>query len=219
MEPTETRSDRHRSASQVNVPNALTLLRLVLVPVFVLVKLQPTWGMQWAALGIFAVAALTDKLDGHIARSQGLVTDFGKLADPVADKALTLSAFVLLSVEETLPWWLTGLVAVRELGITVWRSVLARRGVVVAANSGGKAKTLVQMLALGTLLIPWGHFVVMNEANRGWATVMTYAGLALAGVALAVTLWSGAVYVYEGVRSSRVSQRDEGREKTDLESA
>ncbi|WP_022868069.1 CDP-diacylglycerol--glycerol-3-phosphate 3-phosphatidyltransferase [Schaalia vaccimaxillae] len=196
--------ERKPKVSPVNLPNALTVLRLVLVPIFIWLKFQPEWSLQWIAFGVFAIAAMTDRLDGQIARARGLVTDFGRIADPIADKALTLGAFAMLSWEGILPWWLTILIAVRELGITVWRGFLLRRGIVVAANSGGKLKTVLQIFALGTLLVPWGHFVAMDESNLSWAVMFEYLGLALAGAALAVTLWSGFVYVLEGMRLWRV---------------
>lgn len=192
------RKDSRNSA--VNIPNALTVLRLLLVPVFIWLKLTDTWEAQWWALGVFMVAAATDHFDGRIARARGIITDFGRIADPIADKALTLSAFVLLSVEEVLPWWFTVLIAIRELGITALRAWFLRRGVVVAANMGGKVKTVLQLLAIWLLLIPWPFFVELNEANRGWATVMTYVALGIAGVALAMTLWSGGEYLLEGLR-------------------
>ena len=217
MDENITTVDRRHAVSSFNLPNALTVLRLVLVPVFIWMKFQDSWAMQWAAFAVFAIAAITDRFDGQIARSRGLITDFGRIADPIADKALTLSAFAVLSWEQILPWWLTILIAVRELGITAWRAVLLRSGIVVSANSGGKLKTVLQIFAIGTLLIPWAHFVVMNEANLWWAQALEYFGLALAGAALAVTLWSGWVYVMEGVRLSRSTKGNDAEAGADAE--
>ncbi len=188
----------------VNVPNALTVLRLVLVPVFVWLMLLDGTPMRWCALALFCVAAATDQLDGHIARSRGLITDFGRIADPIADKALTLSAFVMLSVDGLLPWWFTIIVAVRELGITWLRTVLLKRGIVVAANMAGKLKTVLQMLLIVLTLIPWP----MNPDSVAiWPLALPAPMLAVQVVQLVVgvaaliaTVWSGLAYVVEGAK-------------------
>ena len=116
------------------------------------------------------------------------ITDFGRIVDPIADKALTLCGFAVASWLVNLPWWVTILIAVRELGITAMRAVFLRRGVVVSANQAGKLKTFMQIMALGVLLIPWGYFVAMDQmANEWWVVMMIRFGWALAGVALALT--------------------------------
>lgn len=203
MSDNVSRVQRDSKVPVVNLPNALTVLRLVLVPVFIVLGLQQSWIALWAAFVVFAVAAITDRFDGELARSWGQITDFGRIADPIADKALTLCGFGLLSYQGFLPWWLTILIAVRELGITAMRAFFLRRGVVVSANQAGKLKTFMQIVALGMLLIPWPHFEYLNEANKGWVTVVIQLGQALAGVALALTLYSGFMYVVEGVRLMR----------------
>ena len=204
MSENVSRVQRDSKVSVVNLPNALTVLRLVLVPVFVVLGLQSqSWSALWAAFVVFAVAAITDRFDGELARSWGQITDFGRIADPIADKALTLCGFGLLSYQGYLPWWLTILIAVRELGITAMRAFFLRRGVVVSANQAGKMKTFMQMVALGTLLIPWAHFTAINEANEGWVVLLIRLGQIFAGVALALTLYSGFMYVIDGVRLMR----------------
>lgn len=204
MSENVSRVQRDSKVPVVNLPNALTVLRLVLVPVFVVLGLQSqSWSALWAAFVVFAVAAITDRFDGELARSWGQITDFGRIADPIADKALTLCGFGLLSYQGFLPWWVTILIAVRELGITAMRAFFLRRGVVVSANQAGKLKTFMQMVALGTLLIPWAHFTAMNEANEGWVVLIIRLGQIFAGVALALTLYSGVMYVIEGVRLMR----------------
>jgi CDP-diacylglycerol--glycerol-3-phosphate 3-phosphatidyltransferase len=140
----------------VNLPNALTVLRLILVPVFLLALFahgghDTTW--RWIAFVVFAIAAITDRYDGHIARQRGQVTDFGKIADPIADKALTGSALVGLSMLGELAWWVTIVILVREIGITLLRFAVIRYGV-IAANTGGKLKTLLQIFAIGLYLMP-----------------------------------------------------------------
>ena len=203
MSENVSRVQRDSKVPLVNLPNALTVLRLVLVPVFIVLGLQQSWSALWAAFVVFAVAAITDRFDGELARSWGQITDFGRIADPIADKALTLCGFGLLSYQGYLPWWLTILIAVRELGITVMRAFFLRRGVVVSANQAGKLKTFMQMVALGTLLIPWAHFTAMSEANEGWVVLLIRLGQIFAGVALALTLYSGFMYVIDGVRLMR----------------
>ena len=209
MSDNVSRVQRDSKVPVVNLPNALTVMRLVLVPVFIVLGLQQSWIALWAAFVVFAVAAITDRFDGELARSWGQITDFGRIADPIADKALTLCGFGLLSYQGFLPWWLTILIAVRELGITAMRAFFLRRGVVVSANQAGKLKTFMQMVALGMLLIPWAHFKVLSDANEWWVVLVIQLGMALAGVALALTLYSGVMYVIDGVRLMRGAAGDE----------
>ena len=137
----------------VNVANALTLLRLALVPVFVLFLVAGGPGWRIAAFVVFAVASITDILDGELARRRGLITDFGKIADPIADKALTGSALVTLSVLGELSWWVTAIILFRELAVTGLRFWVIRRGV-IAASRGGKVKTLLQVIAISLYVLP-----------------------------------------------------------------
>lgn len=204
MSENVSRVQRGSKVPVVNLPNALTVLRLVLVPVFVVLGLQSaSWTALWAAFVVFAVAAITDRFDGKLARSWGQITDFGRIADPIADKALTLCGFALLSYQGYLPWWVTILIAVRELGITAMRAFFLRRGVIVSANQAGKLKTFMQMVALGALLIPWAHFKHINDGNEWWVVLLIRLGQIFAGVALALTLYSGFMYVIDGVRLMR----------------
>ncbi|SDT33273.1 CDP-diacylglycerol--glycerol-3-phosphate 3-phosphatidyltransferase [Microlunatus soli] len=157
--------------SSLNVPNALTAFRLVLVPVFAIVLLSHPHDPLWriASAVIFVVAIFTDFLDGHLARKHNIVTTFGKLADPIADKALTGMAFIGLSIIGELWWWVTIVILVREWGITLLRFVVLRYGV-MAARKGGKIKTVLQAVALGLLLLPlpgpllWVGWIVMGAA-------------------------------------------------------
>ncbi|MER6088644.1 CDP-diacylglycerol--glycerol-3-phosphate 3-phosphatidyltransferase [Streptomyces bluensis] len=142
-------------ASLWNIANLLTMLRLVLVPGFVALMLmdggyEPVWrAWAWAA---FAVAMITDVFDGHLARTYDLVTDFGKIADPIADKAIMGAALICLSGLGDLPWWVTGVILGRELGITLMRFLVIRYGV-IPASRGGKLKTLVQGTAVGMYVL------------------------------------------------------------------
>ncbi|MFE0177405.1 CDP-diacylglycerol--glycerol-3-phosphate 3-phosphatidyltransferase [Streptomyces sp. NPDC059002] len=142
-------------ASLWNVANLLTMVRLLLVPGFVMLLLgnggyDPAWrSFAWAA---FAVAMITDLFDGHLARTYNLVTDFGKIADPIADKAIMGSALICLSWLGDLPWWVTGVILGRELGITLLRFWVIRYGV-IPASRGGKMKTLAQGTAVGMYVL------------------------------------------------------------------
>jgi len=136
-------------AHWVNVPNGLTALRMLLVPVFAWVLLShphnDSW--RWMAALIFVIASITDIVDGKVARKYGLVTRFGKLWDPIADKTLTGMALVGLSIIGELPWWITIVILVREWGITLLRFLILKYGV-MAANRGGKLKTVTQSIAI-----------------------------------------------------------------------
>jgi CDP-diacylglycerol--glycerol-3-phosphate 3-phosphatidyltransferase len=157
-----------------NVANVLTMVRIVLVPVFVGFLLAGGTAWRLAALATFCVASLTDLLDGRLARSRGLVTDFGKIADPVADKALTGTALVCLSALGELPWWVTGLIMFRELGVTGLRFWVLRRGV-IAASRGGKLKTLLQVIAICLYVLPatLSPPVIVRELFMAAAVVVT----------------------------------------------
>jgi CDP-diacylglycerol--glycerol-3-phosphate 3-phosphatidyltransferase len=179
-----------RSPSPFNVANGLTILRLVLVPVFVgllLVSGMVSPGYRIAAALAFGVASLTDLADGWIARTWDQVTSFGKLADPIADKALTGSALVLLSWYGVVPWWATIVIAVREIGITLLRLRVAKRRVIPASN-GGKVKTVLQMAAIGWYVCP----LPASWSPVGW-------GLLLAAVV--VTVGTGIDYVVRALRA------------------
>ena len=155
----------------VNVANALTLLRLALVPVFVLFLVAGGPGWRIAAFVVFAVASITDILDGELARRRGLITDFGKIADPIADKALTGSALVTLSVLGELSWWVTAIILFRELAVTGLRFWVIRRGV-IAASRGGKVKTLLQVIAISLYVLP-GDLGVARDVVMAAAVVVT----------------------------------------------
>jgi CDP-diacylglycerol---glycerol-3-phosphate 3-phosphatidyltransferase len=174
----------------LNVANALTVVRIFLVPVFVLCLLAGGTGWRLAALAAFCVASLTDFLDGRLARSRGLVTDFGKIADPIADKALTGAALISLSALGELPGWVTALILVREIGVTALRFAVIRRGV-IAASPGGKLKTLLQIIAICLYVLP---------ASLSPPAVVKEVVMA---VAVVVTLVTGADYVVRAVRLRR----------------
>ena len=137
--------------SNWNVPNVLTSLRILFIPVFAWLVLT---GHDWWGFAVFVLLMATDKLDGDIARAKNLVTNFGKIADPIADKALMATALICLNIVSALPVWVTVVILLREFGITVWRMVLLRHGKVVPASRGGKLKTTLQALAVALYLCP-----------------------------------------------------------------
>ncbi|MBE6484575.1 MAG: CDP-diacylglycerol--glycerol-3-phosphate 3-phosphatidyltransferase [Actinomycetaceae bacterium] len=185
------------SAPLLNIANVLTVIRLLLVPVFVAVYWVATPGHAWAAWAVFAVAAVTDKLDGHLARSRGLVTNFGKLADSIADKALVAAALIMLSWHGMLWWWVSIVMIGRELGITAVRMAMVKKEV-MAAGRGGKIKMVFQSFGIAGLLIPWRSFLpyVLGEA-------LVWASYALLAVALYFSIVSAIQYIHDAQRISR----------------
>jgi CDP-diacylglycerol--glycerol-3-phosphate 3-phosphatidyltransferase len=193
--PTDPIAEAPSEASAWNIANAITVLRLLLVPVFAVVLFHGDGhqtGWRIGAWGVFAVASFTDRLDGELARKRGLVTEFGKLADPIADKALIGTALVGLSVLDDLAWWVTVVMLVREVGVTLLRFWVIRHGV-IPASRGGKVKTLLQGVAIGLYVLPlsgWLHEV---------AVVVLGAAIALAHI-------TGGDYVARAVRLRRAAQ-------------
>ena len=157
----------------VNIANALTVLRLVMVPLFVWFLLDGGTGARVIAFVAFAVASITDLLDGELARRRSLITDFGKIADPIADKALTGSALITLSYLGELPWWVTAVIVFRELAVTGLRFWVIRHGV-IAASRGGKIKTMLQVIAISLYVLPW-HIALLQEIIMAAAVVVTVA--------------------------------------------
>lgn len=188
--------DQQRSTvSPLNIANVLTVLRIVLVPFFVWFLLADeqhySW-CRWAAVVVFSVAIYTDKLDGDLARKHNLVTDFGKIADPIADKLLIGAALIILSGLNELSWWITVLILIREIGITVLRFVVIRYGV-IPASRGGKIKTVLQTAAIFLYLLPW-------TPQWLWLSVIA---LIVMIAALLVTLVTGIDYIVQAARLRR----------------
>lgn len=168
----------------LNIANVLTTVRIIMVPFFVWALLadnstQGVW--RWVAVAIFAVAMYTDKLDGDLARSRGLITNFGKIADPIADKLLTGSALVVFSIIGELPWWVTIVILVREWGITLLRFAVIRYGV-IAADMGGKIKTVLQTVAIILYLLPFTHTIDWLGTTAWIIMLLTVAVTVLTGL-------------------------------------
>ena len=181
-------SSSDSKASNWNLPNAITVVRILFAPlVFWLVLTAGDAGARWVATVLFVLVLATDGIDGHIARSRGLVTDLGKLLDPIADKLVTNGVLVCLSLLGELPWWVTGIIVLREVGITVWRLTEVRAGNVVPASSGGKLKTVSQSVAISLALAP------LPELLGPWMNVVNAAFMSLAFV---LTVWSGVQYLF-----------------------
>src|SRR5665213_205584 len=177
-----------------NLANGLTVTRILMVPVFAALLLSARHdhvGWRLAATAVFVAASLTDRVDGALARRRGTVTDFGKIADPIADKALIGAALISLSIISDLPWWVTIVVMVREIGVTLLRFWVIRRGV-MAASRGGKVKTVLQAVAIGLYLLP---LTGLPASMRAW--LMT--------IAVVVTLVTGADYLSRAIRLRRAT--------------
>ena len=195
-----------QTASPWNIANIITMVRIALVPVFGWALLQDggddvTWRL--VAVAVFGVAAITDRLDGYLARKNDLVTDLGKILDPIADKVLIGTALVLLSALGELWWWVTIAILARELGITLMRMVILRY-VVMPASRGGKLKTVLQSVAIPILLLPLDHL----------PTFVGWVGTVAMGAALVVTLATGVDYALQGWRVVREHRAEVARAQT-----
>ena len=168
----------------MNTPNKLTLLRVILIPFFVICMLAVSagWG-KWAALAIFVIASLTDTLDCYLARRDNLVTNFGKFMDPLADKLLVCSAMICLVDLERIPSWVVIIIIGREFVISGFRLIASDNGIVIAANYWGKIKTVCQMVMIIVVIADLGGVFGIVEQ------VLIYLSLLLTVISLATYLW------------------------------
>ncbi|WP_246846864.1 MULTISPECIES: CDP-diacylglycerol--glycerol-3-phosphate 3-phosphatidyltransferase [unclassified Corynebacterium] len=186
-------STQTKSPSNFNVPNALTCLRIIAIPFFAWLVLaadnqHTRW--LWGSFACFSALMITDKLDGDIARAKGIVTDFGKIADPIADKALMATALICLNIVGAIPIWVSIIILVRELGITIWRMFQLRQGRVVPASKGGKIKTALQAGAVALYLLPLPE----------WTALPVFLVLIAAVV---VTVLTGVQYLIDSQRTAQ----------------
>ncbi|CAD5996749.1 Putative CDP-diacylglycerol--glycerol-3-phosphate 3-phosphatidyl-transferase 2 [Agreia sp. COWG] len=192
-------SDVHERVNNLNLPNTITVVRIMVAPVFIWMLLADggsDTGLRYAAAALFIVAIATDGIDGYLARKWNQVTDLGKILDPIADKVLTGGALVGLSILDELPWWVTGIILLREVGITVYRfAVLSDR--VIPASRGGKLKTLAQSIAISLALVP---FPALLGDWFDWVNTVTMA------IAFVLTVWTGIDYLLEARRLGRAAK-------------
>lgn len=215
-------TESSRAIPVLNLPNALTLLRLIMVPVFAWMLLahphEVMW--RWATVLVFIAALVTDLFDGHIARKRGLVTNFGKLWDPIADKAITGMAMIGLSILGELWWWVTIVILVREWGITVMRFIIVKYGV-QAADRLGKIKTFTQTIALVGFLIPFILYLEDETIPLWWqqtCVALHWTAIVVMAIALILTVVSGVNYVIAAMALRRAWLAEQDQADVDLES-
>lgn len=171
----------------MNLPNKLTLFRIFLIPIFIIVMMINIPSKFLIACIIFIIASVTDAMDGHIARKYNLITDFGKFMDPLADKLLVISALTTMIEYGLVASWMVIIIVARELTVSILRAIASADGKVIAASSGGKLKTISQMIAIVVLLLG-AHTGSMLLINIGKITIL---------IATLLTLYSGWEYVYK----------------------
>ena len=178
----------------MNTPNKLSLLRVALIPVLVLCMYLPGWPMILVSAAVFGAAAYTDYLDGHIARRDNIVTDFGKFIDPVADKLLNLSAMIMLTYCGLLPQWAVIVILARELAVDGLRMVAVGQGRVIAAGKLGKIKTVSQSVLVLFLMIAGRLAPVVFGGVPVVVTIVNVIGWLMTAWVVAITVWSGVDY-------------------------
>ena len=178
----------------MNTPNKLSLLRVALIPVLVLCMYQPGWFFILLSAAVFGAAAYTDYLDGHIARRDHIVTDFGKFIDPVADKLLNLSAMIMLTHAGLLPHWAVIVILARELAVDGLRMVAVGQGRVIAAGKLGKIKTVSQIVLVLFLMIAGRMAPILFGSVPVLLTIVDVIGWIITLWVVAITIWSGVDY-------------------------
>ena len=174
----------------MNLPNKLTIARVIAVPFFIAAYMT---GLYYVAFVLFILASLTDMLDGKIARKYNLVSNFGKIMDPLADKILVYSAFCLMVQDGTVPGWMLIVILAREFTIAGMRTVAASEGIVIAAGMSGKIKTVLQMIAVPLLLL------TAELTETGVYTYFNLAGQVFLWASLVMTVYSGVEYVAKNI--------------------
>jgi CDP-diacylglycerol--glycerol-3-phosphate 3-phosphatidyltransferase len=184
-----------RKASILNIPNFLTILRIAIIPILVLLLLSPSKSASFFATLLFALASITDWLDGYIARRMGIVTLFGKFLDPVADKLIVAAALIMIIPFGRAPAWMVLIILSREIIITGLRGIASTEGIVIPASKLGKFKTIFQIVAILCLLLHYDYYWFFGIKNPYLHVDMHNVGIFYLWVATFITIWSGVDYL------------------------
>jgi len=179
----------------LNVPNLLTFFRIALIPLLVILLLSPSRTSCFFATAIFAIASITDWLDGYIARRMGIVTLFGKFLDPIADKLIVAAALVMILPYDRAPAWMVLIILSREIIITGLRSIASTEGIVIPASNLGKFKTIFQIVAILALLLHYDYYWFFGIQNPYLHVNMHNIGMFYLWIATILTIWSGVDYL------------------------
>lgn len=183
------------SKSIWNIPNILTLIRIALIPVLAVLLLSPSREAGFWAAAVFAVASITDWLDGYLARRMGIVTVFGKFLDPIADKLMVMAALIMILPFERVPAWMVLVILGREIIITGLRGIASTEGIVISASDLGKFKTIFQMVAIIGLLLHYDYHWFFGIDHPYLVVNMHNAGMFYLWIATIMTVWSGVDYL------------------------
>lgn len=183
-----------------NLPNILTLLRIASIPVMVAILLSPSRSAGFWAASIFAVASITDWLDGYLARRMGIVTVFGKFLDPIADKLIVMSALIMILPFDRVPAWMVLIILGREIIITGLRGLASTEGIIIPASNLGKFKTIFQIVAILGLLLHYDYHWFFGMDNRYLFVNMHNIGMFYLWIATIITIWSGIDYLVKFTR-------------------
>lgn len=179
----------------LNLPNLLTFFRIALIPLLVILLLSPTRTAGFFATVLFALAAITDWLDGYIARRMGIVTIFGKFLDPIADKLIVAAALIMILPYERAPAWMVLIILSREIIITGLRGIASTEGIVIPASNLGKFKTIFQIVAILCLLLHYDYNWFFGIQNPYLHVNMHNVGMFYLWIATIITIWSGIDYL------------------------
>jgi CDP-diacylglycerol--glycerol-3-phosphate 3-phosphatidyltransferase len=183
-----------------NLPNILTLLRIALIPVLAVLLLSPSRDAAFWAAAVFAVASVTDWLDGYLARRMEIVTTFGKFLDPIADKMIVMAALVMILPYQRVPAWMVLVILGREIIITGLRGLASTEGIVIPASNLGKFKTIFQIVAILGLLLHYDYHWFFSLAHPWLFVNMHNVGMFYLWIAVVLTIWSGVDYLWKFVR-------------------
>jgi CDP-diacylglycerol--glycerol-3-phosphate 3-phosphatidyltransferase len=188
------------AASIWNIPNILTLMRIAAIPVLAVILLSPSRDAGFWAAAIFALASVTDWLDGYLARRMGIVTVFGKFLDPIADKLIVMAALIMILPYGRVPAWMVLVILGREIIITGLRGIASSEGIIIAASDLGKFKTIFQLVAIIGLLLHYDYHWFFGIEHQYLVVNMHNVGMFYLWIATIITVWSGVDYLWRFVR-------------------